>query len=54
VRPEGIRPVNVGGKAGVMIILTTGKLAQFRLVAFGADCGPGNPAVLFDKVVGEK
>jgi hypothetical protein len=37
-----------------MIILTTGKLAQFRLVAFGADCGPGNPAVLFDKVVGEK
>ncbi|HEY3467819.1 MAG TPA: hypothetical protein VGL47_22010 [Amycolatopsis sp.] len=54
VRPEGIRPVNVDGKAGVMIILTTGKLAQFRLVAFGADCGPGNPAVLFDKVVGEK
>lgn len=54
VRPEGIRPVNVGGKAGTMIILTTGKLAQFRLVAFGADCGPGNPAVLFDKVVGEK
>ncbi|MEU5258557.1 hypothetical protein [Amycolatopsis sp. NPDC021455] len=54
VRPEGIRPVNVGGKAGVMIVLTTGKLAQFRLVAFGADCGPGNPAVLFDKVVGEK
>ncbi|MEV6619832.1 hypothetical protein AB0M71_02875 [Amycolatopsis sp. NPDC051114] len=54
VRPEGIRPVNVGGKAGVMIILTTGKLAQFRLVAFGADCGPGHPAVLFDKVVGEK
>jgi hypothetical protein len=54
VRPEGIRPVNVGGKAGVLIILTTGKLAQFRLVAFGADCGPGNPAVLFDKVVGEK
>ncbi|MFB9684781.1 hypothetical protein [Amycolatopsis plumensis] len=54
VRPEGIRPVNVGGKAGVMIILTTGKLAQFRLVAFGADCGPQNPAVLFDKVVGEK
>jgi hypothetical protein len=54
VRPEGIRPVNVGGKSGVMIILTTGKLAQFRLVAFGADCGPGNPAVLFDKVVGEK
>jgi hypothetical protein len=54
VRPEGVRPVNVAGKAGVMVIFTTGKLAQFRLIAFGADCGPGNPAILFDKTVGEK
>ncbi|GAA3534770.1 hypothetical protein GCM10022222_17940 [Amycolatopsis ultiminotia] len=52
VRPEGIRPVNVAGKAGVLVLYTTGKLAQFRLVAFGADCGPGNPDKLFDKVVG--
>ncbi|UMP02836.1 hypothetical protein [Amycolatopsis sp. EV170708-02-1] len=54
VRPEGIRPVNVAGKDGVMVIYTTGKLAQFRIVAFGADCGPGNPAVLFDKIIGAK
>lgn len=54
VRPEGIRPVNVEGKAGVMVMYTTGKLAQFRIVAFGADCGPGNPSVLFDKVIGPK
>lgn len=54
VRPEGIRPVNVAGKDGVMVIYTTGKLAQFRIVAFGADCGPGNPAVLFDKIIGQK
>ncbi|WP_181775544.1 hypothetical protein [Amycolatopsis pittospori] len=54
VRPEGIRPVNVAGKDGVMVIYTTGKLAQFRIVAFGADCGPGNPAILFDKIIGQK
>ncbi|MEV6906346.1 hypothetical protein [Amycolatopsis sp. NPDC051071] len=54
VRPEGIRPVNVAGKDGVMVIYTTGKLAQFRIVAFGADCGPGNPALLFDKIIGQK
>ncbi|MET9259219.1 hypothetical protein [Amycolatopsis sp. NPDC004079] len=54
VRPEGVRPVTVGGKPGVVAIYTTGKLAQFRLVAFGADCGPGNADKLFDKVVGKK
>ncbi|MFD9889618.1 hypothetical protein ACFWY9_09765 [Amycolatopsis sp. NPDC059027] len=54
VRPVGVQPVTVEGKAGVMVVYTTGKLAQYRMVAFGADCGPGNPAKLFDKVVGEK
>jgi len=54
VRPEGIRPVNVAGKDGVMVIYTTGKLAQFRIVAFGADCGPGKPSLLFDKIIGAK
>ena len=37
-----------------MVTFTTGKLAQYRVVAFGADCGPGNPSKLFDKVVGKK
>ncbi|MEU3621506.1 hypothetical protein BS329_25770 [Amycolatopsis coloradensis] len=54
VRPEGIRPVNVAGKDGVMVIYTTGKLAQFRIVAFGAECGQGNSSVLFDKIIGPK
>ncbi|HWD04500.1 MAG TPA: hypothetical protein VG674_18825 [Amycolatopsis sp.] len=53
-RPVGIRPVNVDGKAGVLVIYTTGQLAQFRIVGFGADCGPGHPDKLFDKVVGKK
>jgi hypothetical protein len=54
VRPAGVQPVTVGEQAGVMVILTTGKLAQYRLVAFPADCGPGHPGKLFDKLVGEK
>jgi hypothetical protein len=54
IRPAGIRPVTVGEQTGVLVILTTGKLAQYRMVAFGPTCGPGNPAVLFDKVVGQK
>jgi hypothetical protein len=54
VRPAGILPVTVGGRSGVMILLTTGKFAQYRLVGFPADCGPGHPGKLFDRVVGEK
>jgi hypothetical protein len=54
IRPAGIRPVTVGEQTGVMVILTTGKLAQYRTVAFGPDCGPGNPSILFDKVIGQK
>ncbi|WP_328605484.1 hypothetical protein OG943_36585 [Amycolatopsis sp. NBC_00345] len=54
VRPAGIRPVNVDGKAGVLVFYTTGKIAQYRIVAFGADCGPGSPDKLFDKIVGKK
>ncbi|MDT8910459.1 hypothetical protein [Amycolatopsis sp. PS_44_ISF1] len=54
VRPVGIRPVNVDGKAGVLVVYTTGELAQYRIVAFGADCGPGRADKLFDRVVGKK
>jgi len=54
IRPVGVRPINVEGKSAILTTFTTGKLAQYRLIAFGADCGPGDPAVLFDKIVGEK
>jgi hypothetical protein len=54
IRPAGVRPVTVDGKTGVLVILTTGKIAQYRTIAFDADCGPGNPSVLFDKVIGQK
>jgi hypothetical protein len=54
VRPAGILPVTVGGQPGVMVMMTTGKFAQYRLVGFPASCGPGHPGKLFDRVVGEK
>lgn len=54
VRPAGVRTVTVDGKPGVLVILTTGKIAQFRLVAFPPDCGPGHPGTLMDKVIGPK
>lgn len=54
IKPAGIRPVTVDGQAGVLVILTTGKFAQYRMVAFPATCGPGRTGTLFDKVVGEK
>lgn len=54
VRPVGIRPVTVDGQDAVMVLYTTGQLAQFRLVAVAPDCGPGNPGVLLDKTVGRQ
>jgi hypothetical protein len=54
VRPDGIRPVTVGGRPGVMVIYTTGKFAQYRLVAFPASCDANHPGKLFDKVVGAR
>jgi hypothetical protein len=54
VRPAGVQPITVAGQSGVMVVLTTGKLAQYRLVAFPANCGPDHPGKLFDKLVGEK
>jgi hypothetical protein len=51
-KPAGFREVTIDGRPAVLVILTTGQLAQFRLVAFPPDCGPGHQGVLFDKVVG--
>ncbi|WP_370945836.1 hypothetical protein AB5J62_43165 [Amycolatopsis sp. cg5] len=49
IPPAGVQPVNVNGKAGTMVILTTGKFAQYRTVAFDTAC-----TKLFDKTIGEK
>lgn len=50
-RVEGTRQVRIDGTRGVLFVLTTGEKGQFRLLAVGGDCGPGNPAKLGDKTV---
>lgn len=52
VQPVGIRPVTLDGSPAVLVVLTTGQLARYRIVVFATDCGPGNPGVLADRTVG--
>ncbi len=52
VRPVGVRPVTIDGHPAVLVVLTTGEFARYRLVAFAPDCGPGTPGVLKDTTVG--
>lgn len=52
VQPVGVRPITIDGRSAVLVVLTTGEFARFRLVAFASDCGPGNPGVLKDEMVG--
>lgn len=48
--PIGVRPGTLDGKPAVLVLLTTGRLAEFRLVALSPDCGP---KPLLDQVVGK-
>jgi hypothetical protein len=52
IRPAGFRPATVDGQEALLVLLTTGNLAELRIVALPATCGPDNPGTLFDKVVG--
>jgi hypothetical protein len=47
--PIGVRPGTLDGQPAVLVLLTTGKLAEFRLVALSPDCGP---KPLLDQVIG--
>lgn len=51
-KPVGIRPATIDGQEAVIVLYTTGELAQFRLVALAPDCGPDNPGLLLDETVG--
>jgi hypothetical protein len=51
-RPAGAMQVTLDGKPGVLLVLTTGTTAQYRLLVVGDDCAAGNPAQLADTVVG--
>ncbi|KMS82744.1 hypothetical protein [Prauserella rugosa] len=39
-QPVGVRPVTIDGQEAIMVLYTTGELAQFRMVAVSPDCGP--------------
>lgn len=51
--PIGVRPGTIDGKPAVLVLLTTGNVAQFRLVALAPTCGADNAGVLLDKVIGK-
>jgi hypothetical protein len=50
--PAGAMRVTLDGKPGVLMVLTTGKLAQYRLLVVGPDCRAGNPDTLANTVIG--
>lgn len=50
--PAGVRPVTIDGERAVLVVLTTGRFGQYRLIAFSPACGPGNPGILEDRTVG--
>jgi hypothetical protein len=52
--PLGAREVTLDGRRGVLLVLPTTRIAQFRLLVVGSDCGPGNPSRMADAVVGRR
>jgi hypothetical protein len=51
-RPAGALQVTLDGRPGTLLVLTTGRSAQFRLLVVGPDCAAGRPDRLTDTVVG--
>ncbi|WP_298179605.1 hypothetical protein [Saccharomonospora sp.] len=52
VKPVGFRPVTIDGQEAVLVLLTTGKLSELRMLALAPGCGPDNPGLLMDETVG--
>jgi hypothetical protein len=50
--PAGAMRVTLDGRPGVLLVLTTGVTAQYRLLVVGEDCAEGHPDPLADVVVG--
>lgn len=51
--PVGVSSGTVDGRQAVLVLLTTGRMAEFRLIAFSPSCGQAGSGVLLDKVVGK-
>jgi hypothetical protein len=47
----GVRQVTLDGKQGVMALLTTGQVRQFRVLIVEPTCGPGNPGTLANTLI---
>ena len=46
------REITLDGQRALLLVLPGGEIGQFRLLAVGPECGPGNPATLSDATFG--
>lgn len=51
-KPLGAREITLDGEPAQLFVLSTGRIGEFRLLAVGPGCGPGNPATLSDTTFG--
>lgn len=49
----GVKQLRLDGKPGVLILLTTGKSAQYRLLVVGPECAQGHPATMSNSLIGK-
>ncbi|SNR27710.1 hypothetical protein SAMN06265360_101108 [Haloechinothrix alba] len=52
VRPAGVRQGTVDGEQAVLVVLTTGNVAEYRLLALAPTCGQDGGGLLYDEVIG--
>lgn len=51
-KPLGAREILLNGKPAQLLILSTGKIGQFQLIAVGPGCGPGRPDTISTSTYG--
>lgn len=51
-KPLGAREIVLNEKPAELLILSTGKIGQFRLLAVGPECAAGNPATISNGTFG--
>ena len=51
-KPLGAREITLNGRPGELLILSSGKIGEFRLLTVGPECGPGNPATIANTTFG--
>jgi hypothetical protein len=51
-KPIGAMQISLDGRQGTMLVLTTGVLAQYRLLVVGPTCSATSPSTLANQVIG--